>query len=226
MAPVRARGVCAGRGRGEEAGGAPRRGCVCLAPCATHTRRSRRRPLAPSLPPPQPPARHSRPAPPPSSALPPLAPPPHGASLSRHAQSGPRARAVTPCTAPAVRFEAEDPRAQAKALGPRSALPPTRGGASRPPSSSLPHPARMHRRGGAGGRGGGGQRTLSFDCLHFPTLSQRCPRPGRRRHARGCPPAHPPPPPAAGVRRSRIRWFTKSCVSHDVSQLAALFIDA
>ena len=80
---------------------------------------------------------------------------PHTVLLSRHAQSGPRARAVTPCTAPAVRFEAEDPRAQAKALGPRSALPPTRGGASRPPSSSLPHPARMHRRGGAGGEGRG-----------------------------------------------------------------------
>ena len=71
-----------------------------------------------------------------------------------------------------------------------------------------------------------GQRTLSFDCLHFPTLSQRCPGPEQRRRARGCPPVHPPPPRAPGVRRSRIRWFTRSCVSHDVSQLAALFIDA
>lgn len=71
-----------------------------------------------------------------------------------------------------------------------------------------------------------GQRTFSFDCLHFPTLSQRCPGPEQRRQTGGCPPAHPPPPRAPGVRRSRIRWFTRSCVSHDVSQLAALFIDA
>lgn len=75
-------------------------------------------------------------------------------------------------------------------------------------------------------RTGHGQRTFSFDCLHFPTLSQRCPEPEQRRQTGGCPPAHPPPPRAPGVRRSRIRWFTRSCVSHDVSQLAALFIDA
>ena len=80
---------------------------------------------------------------------------------------------------------------------------------------------------GAGApRTGHGQRTFSFDCLHFPTLSQRCPEPEQRRQTGGCPPAHPPPPRAPGVRRSRIRWFTRSCVSHDVSQLAALFIDA
>lgn len=75
-------------------------------------------------------------------------------------------------------------------------------------------------------RTGHGQRTFSFDCLHFPTLSQRCPEPEQRRQTGGCPPIHPPPPRAPGVRRSRIRWFTRSCVSHDVSQLAALFIDA
>ena len=73
----------------------------------------------------------------------------------------------------------------------------------------------------------GDQRTSSFDCLRFPTLSQRCSGPGDG--AATSPPERGPartPPAAPGVRRSRIRWFAKSCVSHDVSQLAALFIDA
>lgn len=43
-----------------------------------------------------------------------------------------------------------------------------------------------------------GQRTFSFDCLHFPTLSQRCPGPEQRRQDRGLPPSPPSATPGPG----------------------------
>ena len=43
-----------------------------------------------------------------------------------------------------------------------------------------------------------GQRTFSFDCLHFPTLSQRCPGPEQRRQDRGLPPRPPAATPGPG----------------------------
>ena len=69
-----------------------------------------------------------------------------------------------------------------------------------------------------------GQRTFSFDCLHFPTLSQRCPGPEQRRQDRGLPPSPPSATPGPGRQTFEdsmvhevlcvTRRFTACCALH------------